>query len=69
MFPVAATPSDLTTLPALAAQLRLPREWLRAQAQAGLLPYLRVGRRMLFSRQAVMTALARLAAGRGVAHE
>ena len=46
----------------LAALLRLPRAWLRAEALAGRIPCLRVGRRLLFDPDAVRAALARRAA-------
>jgi hypothetical protein len=53
----------------LAAQTRLPREWLRHEALAGRLPCLRVGRRLLFNLAAVQAALCeRAASGREVPH-
>jgi hypothetical protein len=55
--------STLVNLHGLTRELRLPREWLRSEADAGRIPCLRVGRRMLFCVQAVRTALARRAAG------
>ncbi len=54
--------SDLLTLHRLAAHLRLPREWLRAEAIAGRLPCLRVGRKLLFNLPAVERILAERAA-------
>jgi len=42
----------------LARRTGLPRGWLRAEALAGRLPNLRVGRRLVFDYRAVLTALA-----------
>jgi hypothetical protein len=53
---------DLLTLPRLALHLQLSRDWLRAEALAGRLPCLRVGRKLLFSLAAVEKALAERAA-------
>lgn len=47
-----------TNLSGLAARLRLPRRWLREQAQAGNIPCLK----LLFSVSAVRAALERMAA-------
>jgi hypothetical protein len=52
----------LLRLPALARELKLPRDWLRAEAEAGRIPCLRVGRKLLFSPRAVEAALAERAA-------
>ena len=52
----------LVSLNRLAAELRLPRNWLKQEAQAGRLPCLRVGRRLLFNRVAVEQVLADRAA-------
>jgi excisionase family DNA binding protein len=52
----------LLTLNRLAAELRLPRDWLRREAKAGRLPCLRVGRRLVFNLAAVEQALADRAA-------
>ena len=46
----------------LARVLRLPREWLMAEADAGRIPCLRIGNRTRFSVQAVEAALAEQAA-------
>lgn len=46
----------------VAAELRLPRTWIRDEADAGRLPCLRVGRTRLFSLAAVREALERRAA-------
>jgi hypothetical protein len=57
----------LLPLHRLAARLRLPSDWLRAEAAAKRIPCLRVGRRLLFNPGAVEEALARqAAAGREV---
>ena len=52
----------LVGLSRLSAELRLPRNWLKQEAQAGRLPCLRVGRRLLFNRVAVEQVLADRAA-------
>ena len=52
----------LTNLAGLVARLRLPREWLRAEAKAGRIPCLRVGRKLLFNPEAVEKSLAKRAA-------
>jgi hypothetical protein len=52
----------LVNLNRLAAELRLPRDWLRREARAGRLPCLRVGRRLVFNLAAVEQALADRAA-------
>jgi hypothetical protein len=60
---------DLLTLPRLALHLCLPRDWLRAEAMAGRLPCLRVGRKLLFNVSAVEQILAdRAAQSREVAN-
>jgi excisionase family DNA binding protein len=55
-------PTSLLTLLELARRLRLPRLWLRDEALAGRIPYLRVGRRLRFDAQAVEETLRRRAA-------
>jgi len=52
----------LLSLNKLAARLRLPRAWVRREAIAGRLPCLRVGRRLLFTLEAVERALTNRAA-------
>jgi hypothetical protein len=47
----------LVNLGQLALALRLPREWLKAEASAGRIPCLRVGRHMRFNVVAVEQAL------------
>jgi hypothetical protein len=54
--------SDLLTLHRLAAHLHLSREWLRAEALAGRLTCLRVGRKLLFSLPTIERILAERAA-------
>ena len=48
----------LTSLHQLALRLKLPREWLRGEADAGRVPCLKVGNRYLFNLSAVEDALA-----------
>ena len=62
MFP--SPPPKLLPLHRLAARLRLPSAWLKAEAVAGRIPVLVVGRRWLFNLDAVEDALAALAATR-----
>lgn len=50
------------TAAGLARELRLPREWLITEADAGRLPCLRVGKKRLFNLNAVRVALAERAA-------
>ena len=54
----------LTNLAGLSARLRLPPDWLRAEALAGRIPCLRVRRKLLFNPDAVEKALAERAADR-----
>jgi len=46
----------------LARKLRLPHDWLLAEVDAGRLPCLRIGRRILFNIDAVKRVLADRAA-------
>ena len=57
--------SQLLSLPALAAALRLPEDWLKTEADAGRLPHIRIGKRYRFSLAAVEAALLRRAASAG----
>jgi excisionase family DNA binding protein len=51
----------------LAQVLKLPEHWVKAEADAGRLPHLRIGKRYLFNLNAVVAVLAeRAASGRGV---
>ena len=54
--------TKLLPLNRLAALLRLPAAWLKAEADAGRLPVLVVGKRRLFNPVAVEEALAERAA-------
>ena len=53
-----------------ARRLGVPARWLRAEAEAGRVPYLKAGSRLLFNVSAVSDVLARRAAetGKGVSH-
>jgi hypothetical protein len=52
----------LTSLAGLSARLRLPRPWLHAEAAAGRIPCLKIGRKLLFNPDGVEKALAERAA-------
>jgi len=52
----------LTNLVGLSTRLRLPPHWLRAEALAGRIPCLKIGRKLLFNPSAVEQALAERAA-------
>jgi hypothetical protein len=52
----------LINIHGLSARLRLPAGWLRAEALAGRIPCLMVGRRLLFNLGAVQKVLADRAA-------
>jgi excisionase family DNA binding protein len=54
----------LVSLAELAEQVRLPKSWLRAQADTGTIPYLKVGRRYRFNLPAVSKVLGNLAGGK-----
>ena len=55
----------------LAQRLGLPAAWLRAEAEAGRIPSLRAGRRLLFNPEAVEDALIERASegGKGAGDE
>lgn len=57
--------AQLVSLPALAAALRLPEDWLKAEADAGRLPHLRIGKRYRFSLSAVEAVLVTRATSAG----
>jgi hypothetical protein len=57
------TNTPLFNLHALARTLGLSAAWLKAEANAGRIPCLKVGRRLLFNPVAVERALAERAAG------
>jgi len=52
----------LLSLPALAEALKLPESWIKAEADAGRIPHLRIGNRYRFNREKVVAVLARRAA-------
>jgi excisionase family DNA binding protein len=56
---------QLLSLPALAEALKLPESWIKAEADAGKLPHLKIGMRYRFNRDAVVRALAERAARSG----
>lgn len=49
--------THLLTLPELSRELKIPRSWLQEQTKAQRLPCLRIGRRILYDRQAVEDTL------------
>lgn len=53
---------SLLSLLDLAEALRLPKTWLKAEADAGRIPHLRIGKRYRFNREAVVAALSARAA-------
>ena len=59
--------TQLLSLPALAETLSLPKEWIKAEADAGRIPHLRIGKRYRFNPDAVVRALADRAAQCGKA--
>lgn len=54
--------TDLLTLPIMARRLRVPAKWLAREADAGRVPCLRAGNRLLFNEDAVMNRLVERAA-------
>jgi hypothetical protein len=52
----------LLSLPALAEAIKLPESWIKAEADAGRIPHLKVGKRYRFNLSAVIFALAARAA-------
>jgi len=62
--------AQLLSLPSLADALKLPESWIKAEADAGRIPHLRIGKRYRFNRDAVVSALADRAAqsGKAVRH-
>ena len=58
-----AKTTQLVSVRGLANRLRLPVAWLKAEAEAGRIPSLRAGRRLLFNATAVERALLDRAAG------
>lgn len=60
---------ELTTLIGLARQLRLSRTWLKGEADAERIPYLKAGAKRLFNVEAVRVVLAeRAASGPNATH-
>src|SRR5262249_9936601 len=53
---------ELFNLNRLATYFRLPRDWLKAEAIAGRIPCLKIGRKFFFNVKAVEAALAERAA-------
>lgn len=61
------TPETFLPLRRTAARLGVPAAWLRAEVEAGRVPHLRVGRRVMLNPQAVeRVLLARQAGGKAV---
>ena len=57
--------NDLVSLATLSRRLKLPRGWLKDQADSGKIPCLKIGSRYLFSLVAAQEALAARAARGG----
>lgn len=57
-------PQRLATLPEMAERLRVPRAWLKAEAEAGRIPSLQAGSRILFDPEVVEPMLRARAAQR-----
>ncbi len=53
------TEQPYISLTTLARRLGLPASWLKSEARAGRLPYLRVGRRFMFNLDSVEAELHR----------
>jgi excisionase family DNA binding protein len=64
------TTTQILSLPALARALNLPEGWIKAEADAGRITHLRIGRRYRFNPEAVLRTLAERAArdAEGVHH-
>ena len=54
--------TNLLSVRGLADRLKLPASWLKSEAEAGRIPSLRAGRRLLFNPEAVERALLKRAA-------
>jgi excisionase family DNA binding protein len=54
--------THLLSLPVLAKTMNLPEGWIKAEADAGRLPHLRIGKRYRFNLDAVIRALSERAA-------
>jgi hypothetical protein len=53
--------SELLSLSRMSRRAGITQQWLREQADAGVIPCLKTGRRYLFEPMAVMEVLAKLA--------
>jgi excisionase family DNA binding protein len=62
------TNEQLLSLPALADALKLPERWIKAEADAGRIPHLKIGKRYRFNREKVLAVLAQRAAETWVAN-
>lgn len=51
------TRPKLVPLGAMAARLRVPQKWLRGEAEAGRVPHLKAGQRLLFDPETVERVL------------
>jgi excisionase family DNA binding protein len=54
--------TQLLTVLQLASAIRLPATWLKREAEAGRIPSLKVGRRLMFNKDAVERVLLERAA-------
>jgi hypothetical protein len=57
-WPMSTQRETHLSLPGLASSLRVPKEWLKAEADAGRIPQLRVGQRYRPNRDAVLRTIA-----------
>jgi len=62
------TETNFISMHVMARQLGVPVTWLRAEACAGRLPYLKVGRRLLFAPETIERLLRDRADGNANAH-
>jgi len=56
-----ARETEYTSLTATATRLGIPRKWLKDEAEAGRMPHIKTGRRLLFSIGQVRDTLTRRA--------
>ena len=56
-------PPELVPLAVVARTLKIPAAWLKAETDAGRIPHLKAGRRLLFNPEAVQRCLVQRAAG------
>ena len=59
--------SQLLSLPALSDALKLPENWIKAEANAGRIPHLKIGKRYRFDLRTVVAILTERASRRGKA--